>query len=150
VLNESADDLTTRFGRGHWSFAVSEAAALRGLRTSTVLLARDAEAVVGTLRLVTKKPWAIDISYFTPVKRALYLVDMAVSPAYQRSGVGRRLLEEARDTARCWPADGIRLNAYDAEGAGAGRFYERCGFVEVGRVSYRGTPLIYFESRLDR
>jgi hypothetical protein len=43
-----------------------------------------------------------------------------------------------------WPADAVRLDAYQGP-AGAGGFYERCGFREVGRAAYRGTPLIYFE-----
>jgi hypothetical protein len=46
--------------------------------------------------------------------------------------------------ARHWPADAIRLDAFDAE-AGAGAFYARCGRREVGRTSYRNTPLTYFE-----
>ena len=29
--------------------------------------------------------------------------------------------------------------------AGAGPFYEKCGFTEMGRVTYRITPLIYYE-----
>lgn len=40
--------------------------------------------------------------------------------------------------------DAIRLEAFDAD-AGAGGLYRQCGFTEVGRASYRGTPLIYFE-----
>ena len=43
-----------------------------------------------------------------------------------------------------WPADSIRLDAYDAD-AGAGRFYARCGFLERGRVVYKGDPLVYYE-----
>jgi hypothetical protein len=46
--------------------------------------------------------------------------------------------------ARAWPADAVRLDAYDAP-AGAGGFYARCGYRERGRVTYRGVPLIYFE-----
>ncbi len=38
----------------------------------------------------------------------------------------------------------IRLDAYDAP-AGAGEFYRKFGFSEMGRTSYRGTPLVYFE-----
>jgi hypothetical protein len=41
-------------------------------------------------------------------------------------------------------ADAIRLDAYDGT-VGAGAFYAKYGFKEVGRVVYRGTPLIYFE-----
>ena len=44
-------------------------------------------------------------------------------------------------------AAAIRLDAYDST-AGAGGFYARCGYREVGRVTYRGTALIYFESLL--
>jgi GNAT superfamily N-acetyltransferase len=62
----------------------------------------------------------------------------------QRQGVGRRLLEEAKIVAAAWPCDAIRLDAYDAA-AGAGPFYAKCGFREVGRMTYRGVPLIYFE-----
>ena len=100
--------------------------------------------LVGTLRLSTKMPWAIDRAYFTAVPRALYLHDMAVSPEVQGRGVGRRLVREAVLAARAWPSNAIRLDAYDAP-AGAGPFYASCGFREVGRVTYRKVPLIYFE-----
>ncbi len=117
---------------------------LHSLRTSRTLVVRRGPDIVATLRLVTKKPWAIDTKYFTPVKRPLYLLDMAVAPALQRQGVGRELLAAATPVARAWPADAIRLDAYDAP-AGAGRFYERCGYREAGRAVYRKTPLIYYE-----
>ena len=100
------------------------------------------------LRLATKKPWAIDVSYFTPCKCPLYLTGMAVSLAHQGQGLGRLALQDARDTADAWPADAIRLDAYDAE-AGASSFYARCGFRERGHVVYKGDPLIYYELLLD-
>lgn len=96
------------------------------------------------LRLATKKPWAIDVAYFTPAKRPLYLTGLSISVAHQGHGLGRLALEDARAVAHAWPADAIRLDAYDAE-AGAGRFYERCGFQERGRVVYKGDPLVYYE-----
>jgi GNAT superfamily N-acetyltransferase len=139
-----AERLTRESGLGHWSPAVSERGVLHGMRTSRVLAARDGGRIVATLRLATKKPWAIDTTYFTGCGRALYLTDMAVAPDVQRRGIGRRCLEEARRLAREWPAGAIRLDAYDAP-AGAGGFYVRCGFREVGRVTYRKTPLIYYE-----
>jgi GNAT superfamily N-acetyltransferase len=99
---------------------------------------------VGTLRLANKKPWAIDVSYFTPVKKAIYLTGMAVLPNLQRRGIGRLLLQQAVIQAQAWPADAIRLDAFDAN-AGAGAFYARCGFREVAHVVYKKDPLIYFE-----
>ena len=69
---------------------------------------------------------------------------MAVELAFQHRGIGRAVLEEARLIAIDWPADAIRLDAYDFAG-GAGGFYAKCGFREMGRVTYRKTPLIYYE-----
>jgi GNAT superfamily N-acetyltransferase len=139
-----AINLTDLHGHGPWSTKTSEKGVLLAMRTSQVFVAREGAEIVATLRLATKKPWAIDTSYFTKCGRPLYLVGMAVSPAKQRQGFGKRCFEEAQQAARAWPADAIRLDAYDAA-AGAGGFYLRCGCTEVGRASYRGTPHVYYE-----
>jgi ribosomal protein S18 acetylase RimI-like enzyme len=139
-----SEELTSRYGWGPWSSVTTERGVLFGMRHSRVIVARRGKKIVGTLQLPTKKPWAIDVSYFTPVKKALYLTNMAVIPSLQRQGIGRRLMEEAVKQARAWPADAIRLDAFDAE-AGAGAFYAKCGFREVGRVTYRKAPLVYYE-----
>ncbi len=139
-----AERLTRDHGRGHWSSAVSERGVVRGVKTSRVIVARDGDSIAGTFRLQTKKPWAIDLGYFTAVRKALYLLDMAVAPGAQSTGIGRLLIEEAKSLARAFPADAIRLDAYD-HAAGAGGFYAKCGFQERGRVVYRGVPLIYYE-----
>jgi GNAT superfamily N-acetyltransferase len=139
-----AEDLTRRYGRGHWSMGSTEKGVLFGMRHSRVLVVRRGQKIVGTFCLQTKKPWAIDVSYFTPVKKAIYLTQMAVVPAMQQQGIGGGLLKEAVKQTRAWPADAIRLDAYDAE-AGAAGFYAKCGFHETGRVVYRKNPLIYFE-----
>ena len=142
-----AADLTRRHGHGHWSSTPTERSVLRDIKTSRVLLARRGRQAVATLRLATKKPWAIDVAYFSPCRRPLYLTDMAVVPAVQRRGIGRRCLEQAGVVAREWPADAIRLDAYDGP-AGAGSFYAKCGYRVVGRVTYRKTPLVYYERLL--
>ena len=143
-----AEDLTRRYGKGHWSSPISEKAVLLGMRTAKVFVARDESgAIIATLRLTKKKPWAIDKSYFTECRTPLYLHSMAVAPELQHQGIGRLCIEEVKRIGREWPADAIRLDAYDAE-AGAGGFYGKCGFQKVGRVTYRNTPLIYFEMLL--
>ena len=139
-----ADRLTHDFGEGHWSSAVPETAQAGAIRQGGVFVARRRGSILATLRLATKKPWAIDPAYFTKVLRPLYLTDMAVAPDVQRNGIGRVCMAEASRLARDWPADAIRLDAYDAP-AGAGPFYEKCGLREMGRVVYRLNPLIYFE-----
>jgi ribosomal protein S18 acetylase RimI-like enzyme len=144
-----SEDLTYRYGPGFWSSKTSERAVLQAIRSSRVVVAHTRKAIVGTLRLQTKKPWAIDISYFTPVKTAIYLTGMAVIPEMQRKGIGRKLLREAVKQVRAWPGDGIRLDAFDSA-AGAGEFYSKCGFREVAHVVYKKDPLIYFELLLRR
>ena len=139
-----AEELTRRYGRGPWSAVTTEKGILFGMQHSRVITARRGKSIVGTMHLPSKKPWAIDVSYFSKVKKAVYLTNMAVIPSLQRQGIGRRLLEEAVKVARAWPADAIRLDAFDAE-AGAGAFYAKCGFCEVGRATYRKAPLVYFE-----
>jgi GNAT superfamily N-acetyltransferase len=145
----TARDLTRRFGRGHWSIEGSERGVLNDLRISQVWLALHGREAVATFRLSTRKPWAIDASYFTRSTRPVYLTDMAVHPELQRRGIGRQCVEQVVAIVRRWPGDSIRLDAYDAA-AGAGDFYARCGFREVGRASYRGNPLVYFEMMLER
>src|SRR5262245_3568776 len=105
LLNAAAAHLTRRHGYGAWSARTSglgaspasapPMASVRRSVTSRVLIAYKSvpphtiREIVGTLRLATKKPWAIDVSYFTPVPRALYLTGMAVEPGLQGRGIGR-------------------------------------------------------------
>ena len=140
----AADRLTTQCGEGHWSAHTHDGAVMRDIRDSRVLIVRAGRKIVGTLTLQIRKPWAIDVAYFTPVKKAIYVINMAVMPDRQRSGVGRALLEHAVKVAREIPAEAIRLDAYDAP-AGAGQFYRKCGYTAKGGKIYRGVPLLYFE-----
>src|SRR5262245_40464686 len=132
LLNAAADHLTRRHGHGAWSGRTSErgvmlaitppVAGVRRSVTSRVLIAYKSvpphtiREIVGTLRLATKKPWAIDVSYFTPVPRALYLTGMAVEPGLQGRGIGRHMIIEAARMAREFPtaprATAIRLDAF--------------------------------------
>lgn len=142
-----AEKLTEKYGKGFWSSSPSERSVRANMRLpkfSRILIARKSRHIIGTLRLATKKPWAIDISYFTKADRPLYLTGMAVHPDLQNQGIGRLLLKEAEAMARNWPADVIRLDAFDAP-AGAGPFYAKCGYREVAHVTYKTDPLIYFE-----
>lgn len=144
LQNATAGALTARFGEGHWSSLVTERGAELAQRHAKVRLGSLGKRMVTVLRLATKKPWAIDASYFTPVKRPLYLTGMAVSVAHQGQGLGRLALQDALSVALTWPADAIRLDAYDAV-AGAGAFYAKCGFLPRGHGVYKGNPLCYFE-----
>jgi GNAT superfamily N-acetyltransferase len=126
---------------------VTERGAALSQRHARVRVGREGKRIQTVLRLATRKPWAIDVSYFTPVKRPLYLTGMAVSVEHQGRGLGRLALDDACTVAAEWPADAVRLDAFAAD-AGAGGFYARCGFAERGRVVYKGDPLVYYERLL--
>lgn len=155
----AADALTLRFGQGLWSSPPTERGILVNMRKprfSCTLIARMGKRIVGTLRLATKKPWAIDTAYFTPSNHPLYLTGMAVHPTHQRKGIGCLLMKEAEalalfPTTHSWdlasPADALRLDAFDAP-AGAGPFYAKCGYRELAHVVYKNNPLVYFERTL--
>lgn len=143
----AARALTTHYGEGPWSAEPSERGVLGDFRNADVWVARTGGEIVATFRLAAKKPWAIDAACFTACRRPLYLTNMAVLPRVQRRGIGRLCLQHAEVVARSRPADAIRLDSYDDE-AGAGPFYARCGFREVGRTVYRTTPLVYYERLL--
>lgn len=144
LRNATAGALTARHGDGPWSALVTERGTAGLLPHGRLRVGRSGRTILTVLRLARKKPWAIDVAYFTAVRHPLYLTDMAVAVAHQGQGLGRAAMEDARQVAAAWPADAIRLDAFDAA-AGAGPFYAACGYQERGRVAYRGNPLVYFE-----
>jgi GNAT superfamily N-acetyltransferase len=119
------------------------------MRGAEVWCAFRGRALAATWTLTRRKPWAIDLRYFTlTAQRPLYLTDFAVAPELQGSGIGRRCVEQLLTIARAAEADALRLDAFDGAG-GAGAFYAACGFREMGRAHYRGTPHVYFERLLE-
>src|SRR6185503_3533297 len=97
-----ADHLTKVHGHGPWSGKTTENGMLFAMRQSKVFLARKGSEIIATLRLTTKKPWAIDIDYFSPANKPLYLLAMAIAPAQQRKGLGTRCIAEAQRIAKAW------------------------------------------------
>jgi GNAT superfamily N-acetyltransferase len=144
LLSAAADTLTMQYGTGHWSKHSSDRGVRWLMRIGKVYVVRESDRIVATLTLTPRKPWAIEIDHFTNVTKAVYMLSMAVAPDRQGNGVGRACVELAVELCRKWPANALRLDAYDAI-AGAGGFYEKCGFRSVGRIAYRNVPLIYFE-----
>lgn len=147
VRMAAAADLTLRFGIGLWSSNTTATGVQLAMKHGRVIVATRADAIVGTLTLSKRKPWAIDKSYFTRVKTPIYLTNMAVDPRAQSQGVGRALLADAEIRTRTWPGgagQAIRLDAFDAA-AGAGPFYAKCGYTNRGHIVFHKAPLIYFE-----
>jgi ribosomal protein S18 acetylase RimI-like enzyme len=146
VRNAAAEDLTARHGVGPWSGRCTAKGVLFGMRRDgRVYVVRRRGRIVGTLMLAQRKPWSLDGFRFTAVKHPLYLVDLAIMPAWQDRGLGRACLAEAAKVARASSAEAIRLDAFDHPTGGAGRFYAKCGYRKVARATYRHVPLIYYE-----
>jgi len=103
--------LTSKYGKGFWSGGLTEKGVLFAMRISTVYVARRRNQLIATFTLSTRKPWAIDKTYFSPSSRPLYLTTMAVHPSKQGQGIGTLCLKEAQRIAKKWPADAIRLDA---------------------------------------
>jgi predicted N-acetyltransferase YhbS len=139
-----AQDMTGRFGEGAWSAVPSKVTVMKQMRASRVLVARRESKVVGTVRLATAKPLAFDSSAFTPVSQALYVLGLAVAPQMRNRGLGRALMDAAKEAASSSGMDALWLDAYDHE-AGAGPFYAKCGFRHVGNTSRNNQSLLYYE-----
>ena len=144
LRNAAGEKLTREFGRGHWSHPVTPEKVAAALERSRLYVLHERGRIVGTLRLQPRKPSEYDRPWFTRVRRPLFLYDMAVDPARQRRGLGRACIAGAIRVARAWPADALRLDAYDHP-AGAGPFYEKCGFRETSRRVFFRAPIIYYE-----
>lgn len=142
-----AHEMTRQHGVGHWSPVPSKSDVLRQLRASRVLIASRGADMIGTVRLVQAMPALIDSGSFTPVDTALYVLGLGVSPDARGQGIGRDLMEAAKAVARSWPAEALWLDAYQHR-AGAGAFYEKCGFRAVGPSTQGEVPLIYYEWRV--
>ena len=149
-----------RFGNDRWAPPISERSVLRlfkGPRTRKsdgatlikILVGRTGGRIVALTRMQTKKPWGFDLRYFKAGATAVYVGDVEVSPQDQGQGFGTQLMAAAVKHARAWPASALRTSAYDGA-AGAGPFYAKCGFLEVGRVTYRKVPIILFEMLLGK
>ncbi|MDR0269299.1 GNAT family N-acetyltransferase [Paenibacillus sp.] len=63
----------------------------------------------------------------------VYEIDIAVHPAYQREGIGARLIEETKIWAANQGKLKLRLRVLSIN-TSAIAFYRKCGFVEEGRL----------------
>jgi hypothetical protein len=103
------------------------------------------DRVIATMTLHTRKPWAIGVKYFAPDRRR------CISPTWRSRPIARqrrrpRACWPKPQEWREWPADAVRLDAFDAV-AGAGPFYAKCGHESAARRIARAA--IYYELRSD-
>lgn len=91
-------------------------------------------SVAGLVVLVREPDW-------------LFLDNIAVAPAAQRRGFGRRLLAFAEETARASGYDAIRLYTNEVLTENIA-LYDRAGYVETHRVARDGFHQVYMEKQI--
>jgi GNAT superfamily N-acetyltransferase len=143
-----AKDLTLRYGPGHWSEVFAVATIRKHMAERPIYLVGLDGAQIATFELRADAPFWYSHSWFSePDAPAFYLFSMAVLPEWQRHGVGASIMSQVEEMGRSEGRQAIRFDAYDAP-AGAGRFYQKCGYALVHRGSFNGVALEYYEKQL--
>ena len=78
----------------------------------------------------------------------LYVENVAISPARQGQGLGRRLLDLAEREARARGLTQLGLLTNERYTSNIA-MYERSGFVETHRTEHLGSDLVHFRKSLD-
>ncbi|MDT5018175.1 MAG: hypothetical protein QOD39_4335 [Mycobacterium sp.] len=136
VLNQVTDEIVAAFERLLPQLSRSaealDAAALRRLvayEANTILIARSADAIVGTLTLVV---------FPIPTGLRAWIEDVVVDESARGQGVGAALTEEALRIARAAGVRTVDLTSRP-ERTAANRLYQRLGFAQRNSQVYRYT-----------
>jgi GNAT superfamily N-acetyltransferase len=108
----------------------------RAVREEEVWVLEDGGSVVGVIELV-------------PREDHLWVENVAIGPAHQGRGLGRRLLRHAEDEARRHGLREIRLLTNERYAANIA-MYLRYGYAETHREPYLGTDLVHFSRAVPR
>ena len=136
VLDQVTDEIVAAFERLLPQLSRSaealDADALRHLvsaETNTILIARNDDAIVGTLTLVI---------FSIPTGLRAWIEDVVVDESARGQGVGAALTEEALRIARAAGVRTVDLTSRP-ERAAANRLYQRLGFAQRNSQVYRYT-----------
>ena len=92
----AADNLTARFGRGHWSLVTAVAGLRDKAEEGSLYLIERESSPVGTFMLTDEKIGFYRVEWFADANvRAAYLLDLAIHPSVQRKGLGRYAMGQA-------------------------------------------------------
>ena len=136
VLDQVTDEIVAAFERLLPQLSRSaealDADALRHLvsaETNTILIARNDDAILGTLTLVI---------FSIPTGLRAWIEDVVVDESARGQGVGAALTEEALRIARAAGVRTVDLTSRP-ERAAANRLYQRLGFAQRNSQVYRYT-----------
>jgi GNAT superfamily N-acetyltransferase len=141
----AAEDLTVRYGHGHWSTVMAVAGLRDKAREGSLYVVEQEASPVATFMLTDKKIGFYRVEWFAEAKvRAGYLLHLVVHPSIQRRGIGRYAIGQAETLSQSSGLQALRFDAYQGE-VGASPFYLKCGYKLVHWGEFNGVSLDYFE-----
>ena len=145
IRAECAADLLIRHGPGHWATTSSLAYVRSEASAKSLYAVKMGSQVIATFALARKPPLFFDLEDFAfPEDPAAYLSALAVLPDFQGQGIGTWCMQQMDAITLSWDGLALRFDAYDSP-AGAGPFYERCGYQPCGKFSFNKVPLVLYE-----
>lgn len=145
LRQRAGDELTRLHGPGHWSGVGSVPTIRKHARAGTLFGVERDSVLVATFTLSERKIGFYRKGWFRePDVPALYLTNMAIDPPEQRKGIGRWTMKHIEGVARDRKLRALRFDAYDSP-AGAGPFYQKCGYTLVHRGAIGAVGLEYYE-----
>lgn len=144
-------DLKMR-GVHQWDWLYPNRFVIQGdLKRGTAFGLRDGDAMVGAVVVDSRQssryaglPW---IGQEAGQARCIHR--LAVDPAYQGQGLGKKLLQFAEEQARMAGGASIRLDVFSGN-PGAAQLYVRSGYQKIGTIQFpmRREPYDCFEKLL--
>lgn len=137
ILRLCGLDMQERLGLSHWVPPYPLERLRQDAQNRQVYAVLHANQVIATFTLGTALPRlyekvpAILGMWSTPQPRALYINHLAILPAFQDRGCGRRCVQTIEGMAAEQGCDVIRLDAYSKH-EGLQIFYTKLGFRNVG------------------
>lgn len=147
ILVECGLDMRDRLGLAHWAPAyprqLFEDQARKGAVYSVE--ARASSDPVATFTASTDASAYLDLSlWHARGEPSFYLNRLAVSPRFQRRGIGRVCVGAVEELARERGCRSVRLDAAEAH-RWLLRWYAELGYREVGRYEAFGNRMVGFE-----
>lgn len=141
ILRLCGLDMQERLGLGHWVPPYPLEKLRQDAERRQVYAVLHTDRVIATFTLGTALPASyrriapILQMWNTPQPRALYINHLAILPALQGRGLGRRCMEAIEDMAMAQGCEVIRLDAYIRH-PGLHIFYPRMGYRDVAHVVF--------------
>jgi ribosomal protein S18 acetylase RimI-like enzyme len=107
-----------------------------------------AQIAAGRVTVAERDGAVVGLLVLVPLDDHLLVENVAVDPAAQHGGLGRRLMDRAEDEARALGLSELRLYTNELMTANVA-WYPRLGYRETERRTESGFSRVFFAKRLD-